>query len=175
MLKDDEDLSKLPLKDGASVMLIGTAEVVKEPQEKVSPWVGADAAAFGVWGCGRGSGPRMRFTHKHPLQNHTPPLRAGGVCGGHDPGGGLQGRRRASRRVPQPWQHLLHELHPPGILFILVGYIGVRPCVPAKKHRRRPPICDTVVTNQKSIHQQSTQPTYDDPSACATSRSSARR
>ena len=46
MLKDDEDLSKLPLKDGASIMLIGTAEVVKEPQEKVSPWVGADAAAF---------------------------------------------------------------------------------------------------------------------------------
>lgn len=34
-LKDDEDLSKLTIKEGSSIMLIGTAEVVKEPAEKV--------------------------------------------------------------------------------------------------------------------------------------------
>ena len=71
MLKDDEDLSKLPLKDGASIMLIGTAEVVKEPQEKVTP-LGADAAAFGVWSWER-FGPSHAL-HKHPLQKppHSP-------------------------------------------------------------------------------------------------------
>ncbi|TFJ86463.1 hypothetical protein NSK_002120 [Nannochloropsis salina CCMP1776] len=34
-LKDDDDLSKLSIKDGAAVTLIGTADVVKEPVEKV--------------------------------------------------------------------------------------------------------------------------------------------
>jgi len=34
-LKDDEDLSKLTVKDGTVVMLVGTADVVKEPAEKV--------------------------------------------------------------------------------------------------------------------------------------------
>ncbi len=34
-LKDEEDLSKLTVKDGAVIMLVGTADVVKEPAEKV--------------------------------------------------------------------------------------------------------------------------------------------
>ena len=35
VLKDDQDLSKCKLKEGLQIMLMGTAEVVEQPQEKV--------------------------------------------------------------------------------------------------------------------------------------------